>query len=211
MVCSMYIYTLSFLLNHRQDKSLSDDTDRILQLQGVGWLKRKAITMGTLTLFLKHYKDDAGVEHIDIDQTLTGGIPGTSEKRTLTWTERHNEDHIFGAVIGKTRRTKAEELDDFLKKGWTADTYEHGVVQSYVESDTAKSGTTWIADQVWPLMLFSLPPVDSSQAWGIEDINGERRYSRHIKFTGPGGEDIEARLVYDYRELSPHEFLCWTD
>lgn len=33
----------------------------------------------------------------------------------------------------------------------------------------------------------------------MEDIDGERRYVRHVKFTGPKGEDIEARLIYDYR------------
>jgi hypothetical protein len=186
-----------------QNKTISDtNTDTILSLQGVGWLKRKAIIYGTVTLAVKHYKDDAGVEHIDIDQTLTGGIPGTTETRTLSWTERHNEDHIFGAVVGKTRRIKAEELeDDFLKKNWTADTFEHGVVQSYVESDTPKSGTTWIANQVGaPLFYFIRPLTELDQAWGIEDVDGERRYSRHIKFTGPGGEDIECKLVYDYRE-----------
>lgn len=31
-----------------------------------------------------------------------------------------------------------------------------------------------------------------------EVIDAERRYVRHVKFTGPGGEDIQARLVYDY-------------
>jgi hypothetical protein len=37
------------------------------------------------------------------------------------------------------------------------------------------------------------------QAWGIQEINGERRYARNVKFTGPKGEDVEALLVYDYR------------
>ena len=50
-----------------QNKTLSDPrTDTILQLQGVGWLKRKAISLGTVTLDIKHYKDDDGVEHIDL-------------------------------------------------------------------------------------------------------------------------------------------------
>ncbi|CAA7259919.1 unnamed protein product [Cyclocybe aegerita] len=166
------------------NKTLTDPrTDTILSLQGVGWFKRKAISVGTVTLSIKHYKDDEGVEHVDIDQTITGGIPGTSEIRTLWWKERESEDHIFGHIIGKSRRIKAEELDvPFLQQGWTADTLEHGVIQSYVESNTPKSGTTWIANQ----------------SWGVEEINGERRYARHLKFTGPGGEDIEAKLIYDY-------------
>ncbi|KAJ6574967.1 hypothetical protein B0H19DRAFT_1254600 [Mycena capillaripes] len=165
------------------NKAMSGDTDRILMLQGISWLKRKAISMATVTLDIKHYKDDDGVERVDIDQTLTGGIPGTREERILSWTERSTNDSLFGYVIGKSRRCQVSELDEeFLKKDWTADTIEHGVIQSYVISDTAQSGTTWIANQ----------------AWGIQEINGERRYARNVKFTGPKGEDVEALLVYDY-------------
>ena len=36
------------------------------------------------------------------------------------------------------------------------------------------------------------------QIWGFEDIKGERRHTRRIRFAGPKGEDITARLVYDY-------------
>jgi hypothetical protein len=77
---------------------MSDPSDRILQLQGVGWFMRNAIAMATITLSVKHTKDDGGVEHIDIDQTITGGIPGTSEDRTLDWAERHKKDGLFGFI-----------------------------------------------------------------------------------------------------------------
>ncbi|KAJ7492760.1 hypothetical protein FB451DRAFT_1165711 [Mycena latifolia] len=170
------------------NKTLSGDTDTILALQGVGWFKRKIIAVGTVTLYIKHYKDEEGTERVDIDQTITGGIPGTREERILAWKERATEDSLFGAVIGKSRRVQASELEEeFLKEGWTADTLEHGVIESYVVSDTPKSGTTWIADQTW----------------GMEDVNGERRYTRHVNFTGPKGEEIKSRLVYDY--LGPLE------
>lgn len=94
-------------------------------------------------------EDGKKIEKIDIEQTLTGGIPGTTENRTLTWEERENNDDLFGPVVGKSRRVKAEELsDEWLKEGWTEDTYEHGVVQAYARSDTPKSGTSWVGDQV---------------------------------------------------------------
>jgi len=133
-----------------QNKTLSDNNfEKILELQGVSWFTRKAIMMSTISLDVKHYKDGEGIEHIDIDQTLTGGIPGSTEKRTLWWKEAPHEDHIFGHVIGKSRRTKIDVLqEEFLKKNWTQDTLKYGVVQSYVESDTPKSGTTWVANQV---------------------------------------------------------------
>ena len=132
-----------------QNKSLSDPTDEILALQGVSWLTRMAIRYGTITLSVKHFKDENAIEYIDIDQTLSGGFPGTRETRTLIWKAQENNDHVFGYYIGKSRRVPVDQLDiAFLKEGWTADTIEHGLVQSYVESDTAKSGITWVANQV---------------------------------------------------------------
>jgi hypothetical protein len=40
--------------------------------------------------------------------------------------------------------------------------------------------------------------VTVPQIWGFEDIKGERRHTRRIRFAGPKGEDITVRLVYDY-------------
>lgn len=112
-------------------------------------MTRKIIAVATITLDIRHYRDDNAMEHIDIDQTLTGGISGTSERRILDWTMRSREDHIFGAVLGKSRRIKIEDIDEpYLKKDWSLDTIEHHAVQAYVESDTPKSKTTWTVTQV---------------------------------------------------------------
>ena len=104
--------------------------------------------MSTITLYIRHYKGDDGVERIDIDQTLKG-IPGTSENRILDWTFRENDDYIFGSVLGKSRRANVNEIEDgFLREGWLPDTVQDGVINSYVKSDTSKSNTSWIAEQV---------------------------------------------------------------
>ena len=134
----------------RQNKSLSDDTDEILRLQGVGWFTRKAIAMATIYLDVRHYTDDTGVEHIDIDQTLTGGISGTSEYRILDWTEREHEDHVFGAVLSKSRRVTLDELlRDWLKKDWLDESLVEGkIINTTAKSNTAKSGRTWSSEQV---------------------------------------------------------------
>ena len=46
--------------------------------------------------------------------------------------------------------------------------------------------------------------LNSLQTWGLEEIdsngNKEKRYTRHVFFTGPGGEEIYAKVVYDYSE-----------
>lgn len=132
-----------------QNKTLSDDTDDILKLQGVSWFKRRAISMFTLTLVVKHYTDDAGVEHIDIGQTLSGGIPGTDEDRTLDWQERNESDDIFGAVVSQTKRVKLEEVEDeFLNSGWTEDTVKDGIVLAVAWSDPEKNSLTWRAELV---------------------------------------------------------------
>jgi len=114
--------------------------------------------LATLTLYIKHYKDDQGVEHIDIDQRLTGGIAGTIENRTLDWTFRVHSDYLFGPCLGRSRRVKLDEIEhDYLRKGWLPDIEEHGAINAYVESDTSKSGRTWNIEQVG--QRFSTPSL----------------------------------------------------
>ncbi|KAK3178900.1 hypothetical protein OEA41_001037 [Lepraria neglecta] len=126
------------------NKSLSDDYDRILEMQGVGWFLRKAISFATVTLTVKQYVDKDGLTHIDIQQVATGGVQGTTENRTLDWTWRDHKDGIFGNVKGKSRWVKLVDVDDddFLKIGYDDMEGEH--VQAYAEND--ENG--WTANQV---------------------------------------------------------------
>lgn len=88
-------------------------TDILIQ-QGINWVTRKAISFATVTLVVKEYPDseDAKVVHIDIDQVLTGGLKGTSEKRISDWEEREHQDHIFGKVLGRSRLIRGSKGDD---------------------------------------------------------------------------------------------------
>ncbi|KAH9944033.1 uncharacterized protein BXZ73DRAFT_73668 [Epithele typhae] len=167
------------------NKSLSGKTDEILRLQGVSWLTRKAISVAVINLSIKHYTDDNGVEHIDIDQTLSGGIPGTAEYRTFDGTERTNEDHVFGPVLSKSMRVPLGEIEtNWLKQDWMDESFvDEGVIATTAKSDTGKSGKTWYSEQVW----------------GFEQVDGTKRYARHVFFKGPQGEEINVRLVYDYQ------------
>lgn len=104
--------------------------------------------MGTLYLTIKHYTDDAGVEHIDILQSLSG-LSDTDEDRILDWTPRAHEDDTFGKVSSKSRRVEVERVqNDWLKNGWTPDTVEHGLVFTRAESKAEENSVNWIADQV---------------------------------------------------------------
>ncbi|KAI4163829.1 MAG: hypothetical protein LQ342_002602 [Letrouitia transgressa] len=145
-------------------------------MQGVGWVLRKAISLATITLSITQYEKD-GLTHIDISQTATGGIKGTTENRTLDWEYREHKDGIFGEVRGKSRWVKLDDVDDdtFLKTGWDDMDGEH--VQSYVES----KDNGWTADQVW----------------GFEIMDGKRYYVRHV-VVRKEDDWKQARLVYDY-------------
>jgi len=178
------VNTLDFSGTFLMSKTYSDDTDEILRLQGFSWFMRKLMGAMSLYLYVKHYKDSEGVEHIDIEQIGTGGFKGNHEERSLTWTMHPIDDPVFGPVIGKSRRVKVEDIEyEWQKEAWLPDTVENGTVESFVESDTPKSGKTWIADQIW----------------GFSEIDGKRMYTRRVHFTGPAGEVINARLVYEYQ------------
>ena len=161
--------------------------------------------MASIYLDVNHYKDDQGVERIDIVQTLTGGMSGTTENRTLDWTEREHEDHLFGPVLSKSRRAALDEIErEWLKKDWLNESFVDGqIINTTAKSNTAKSGKTWLSEQVnIPARLerFDVSLTSASQVWGLEQVNGEKRYTRHVYFEGPKGEVITVRLVYDYRK-----------
>ncbi|KAF1812401.1 hypothetical protein P152DRAFT_436660 [Eremomyces bilateralis CBS 781.70] len=169
------------------NKTISDDIDPVLALQGIGWLTRKAIGLAGLTLHVKHYKDDDATEHIDIEQIASGGIKGTTELRTLNGEWHDHKDHIFGFVKGTSTWVQLSELDDndedeaFLKDGWDKGTQEIGLVKNHVESQ----GNGWVGRQTW--------------GFADIDIDGkiERRHTRRVVVT-KGSEAKRIRMVYDF-------------
>jgi len=168
------------------NKDLSDNLDPVLALQGVGWFLRKAIGMATVTLHVKQYTDDAGITHVDIDQTATGGIKGTSEARAFDWTPREHEDYLFGKVQGKTRWvTLAEIGDDYQKEGFLEGDEEKGGPdgQRHAEGYVINEKNKWDADQVW----------------GFEIIGGARYYTRRVVVKRTDKDEVlKIRLVYNW-------------
>jgi hypothetical protein len=142
-----------------QNKSLSDDTDTILMLQGISWFTRKAIALASLYVTLDHKQVD-GVETLINQQELTGGVGSATETRPLDWQEREVSDRLFGDVITKSRRAMIADLEPaYLKEGWEPYSVEHGVINTHGQSDTPKSGRTWVAEQVHPFFTLCAAPL----------------------------------------------------
>lgn len=177
---------------------MSDSLEPILTLQDIGWLTRKAICTYPMTVKIKHVSEgDPPVDKLDIDMKLTGGIIGTDEVLELSWIVYPDVDDVFGPINSQSRRVTVdmltkEERDDFLKADWTDESKTDGLIEYLVASDSLRSGKKWVADQTW----------------GFEEINGEKRYSRHVHFVGSKGEVQRAKLVYDYSECICNAMEC---
>jgi hypothetical protein len=70
------------------NRSLSDSSEPLLELQGISKPIRKILNVSSVTLHVSQYTGQDNQTHIDITQSMTGGIGGTTETRTLDWTER---------------------------------------------------------------------------------------------------------------------------
>lgn len=102
--------------------------------------------MGTITLNFKHYTDDSNVEHLDIENYITGGIPGTQEERSFDGVERKHSDMHFGPQLFYAKRRAPEDnegLSEFLTKGWTQDTLSNGLIETQVKADTPEGAPQW--------------------------------------------------------------------
>lgn len=103
---------------------------------------RKTVALATLYLDIKHFKDENGVEIIDISQSMSG-FPGSTEHRPLDWVERPKKDAFFGPVVPKNRRVKLEDLEvQWLKENWCPDVQEHGAIHTFAQSPN------WVFEQV---------------------------------------------------------------
>ncbi|KAI1840936.1 hypothetical protein JX265_004652 [Neoarthrinium moseri] len=176
------------------NKTLSDNPEPGLALQGIGYLTRKAIGLATVTLHAKQYTDADGVVHIDIEQTATGGIKGTSEHRTVNNATREHSDWLFGHVVSRATWSAAgadalaaiepvkEHGVEFLAKGWL-----DGEAERTGPDAALHVVSSAVADGGWT----------ATQVWGFQTIGGERRYARNIVLK-KGDQKVEITLVYDF-------------
>ncbi|EJT46962.1 hypothetical protein A1Q1_04205 [Trichosporon asahii var. asahii CBS 2479] len=197
--------------------SLSDSTDAVLALQGIGWVTRKTIGAAGLTLAMKQYtaKDTDG-EHdlvyfpntpgkepdsawlasgpsseesvvIHFDQIITGGLKGTSETRFVNGLLHDHTDWLFGTVSTQNVFREYAEIV---------------ALDDLHLAGRGKQGP-WIDDGTPMLITQARSPNGwvAIQTWGFQNIavNGttERRFARNIVVT-KGKDRVEIRLVYDF-------------
>lgn len=132
---------------------------------------RKAIEFATVYLDISVYtskcpETSEPAMNIDVLQTATGGLAGTTEKRRLDWTMQKHTDYIFGNVSGWSRlvgglrdqegntrpnfevQTKVddERVADFLKAKILPDGTQSGglLVEAHNVDDRQTAGGNWV-------------------------------------------------------------------
>ena len=156
-----------------------------------------------MTAWIKHFRE-RGREYLEIDEMF--------HNKNSTMTERYALDGMpleFNDVCGRPAVSRGWRIrttdvrDQFLRRGWANDSRSHGAIytraEGYIQGDL---GRRWIEEQVRPMVFHSQDAMLKavSQTMGFQEIGGDRRFVRHIKFTTEKGEVLEARLVYDYCE-----------
>ncbi|GKZ38842.1 hypothetical protein AbraIFM66950_011365 [Aspergillus brasiliensis] len=198
------------------DKALSDPSEPILELQGMGWLMRKALNVATVTLSIKEYPDAAEptIWHIDIDQTVTGGIKGTTERRISDNKHREHEDHIFGHLKGRSRFFRGSKGEDGKVRPYTdfETKIDEPQVYKFLRGEVLADGSAcegFVVDEtgeefgegegLW--YISSVENLDNGwtaeQVWGFEIIDGKRYYTRRVAVV-KGKTYKLARLVYSF-------------
>ena len=80
------------------NRSLSDNTEELLKLQGLSSPIRKILNYANVTLQISQYTGEDNNTHIDITQSAGAGVASSVETRTLDWTERKQKNGIWGSV-----------------------------------------------------------------------------------------------------------------
>ena len=104
----------------------------------------------------------------------------TSEKYTLDWKWRSNEDPIFGGVQGRSRWVYVSEVKSLgIGEGdWIEGDSEGKLIHAEGKAASGK----------W----------EAKHLWGFEMVDGERRHTRRVRVSNEKGEELRVRMVYDF-------------
>ncbi|KAJ8606120.1 hypothetical protein MRB53_041196 [Persea americana] len=166
--------------------TLSDPHDDVLAVQGVGYLKRKAIGMATVTVVNSCSKDAEG-HHIVHSASSASGIPGASEKLVINGKPHASDHSVYGSIITTPSLKKPSEIEDpFLTENLLPDSFDDEGKALFVASESDKSKNK---NGPWTAEVTS----------GYMTIDGTKRWVRLNHFKCPAkGMDKKIRLVYDF-------------
>ncbi|KAJ6264632.1 hypothetical protein Dda_0781 [Drechslerella dactyloides] len=166
--------TGSYVMN----RTLSGDTDKILSLQGVGWLLRKSLGLATVTINLTHKASD---DVINIHSVAAGVISTNEDLHLDGKAYERTKDKVWGNFQVTAQKKQLSEIDDEqLREGWAGDE----VIEVVADNKESK----WTALQIWGFTDY--------------EVNGkkERRYFRRVRLTHSKGVTY-SHMVYDYAPL----------
>ncbi|KAH7394281.1 hypothetical protein BKA66DRAFT_567238 [Pyrenochaeta sp. MPI-SDFR-AT-0127] len=161
------------------NKTLSDDYERVMSLQGVAWLVRKAICRASTTISIR--QEGVGpATTIALDNTSNLGVQGTTEVRQLDWEFATHNDFVWGNVRGRSKFVSITDTPAGFPAANARDDAQNEDSELLYNEIEALNGS-------WK----------SQMLWGFEIIDGSRYFVRHVK-ASRGSEHATARLVYNY-------------
>ncbi|KAL4933205.1 uncharacterized protein BDV17DRAFT_286883 [Aspergillus undulatus] len=206
--------------------------------QGVSWLTRKAIGAATLTLHFTstvkpHQPESASptgdddhegkVAYLTMRQTLTGGIPGSTEERVMDWLERGRSNHVYGDVLSRSRFVRGVRGDDGgmrpdiqVQSKTEAGDEVVGKIKAFLTGGTpylppdfasasGQNGNEKEQKEYPDLYIHDFGRNEKSewtaeQIWGLEVIDSQAYLTRRVAVV-KGDEYELARLVYRFSGL----------
>lgn len=113
-------------------------------------------------------------------QTATAAaIPGATEAYTLDWQWRSNHDALFGDVEGRSRWIS---VGDARREGGQGEWIRGDSEEKLINAEGKKPDGAW----------------EATHLWGFEVVGGDRRHTRRVKVVIKEGEELRARMVYDF-------------
>ncbi|KAL4786324.1 hypothetical protein BJX76DRAFT_355228 [Aspergillus varians] len=187
------------------DKSKTENMDAPLKLQGVGWLRRKAVTSGTITLKINQtiQAKDGGepVVRIMMQQGLRGVFPGVEQTRALDWTEHEQVDAVSGAALIVRSRfvSGVSDGNDKVKPVLEIETAgDKADIEAYLGSAVSGPAETEKAF-VQDFIRCSDGGWTVEQIWAVESIADEL-FLVCKSVAAKDSSTEHARLVYQYEK-----------
>nr|QJY30859.1 hypothetical protein [Discosia rubi] len=165
----------------------SDDLGPTFALQGVPWIVRKVISFASLEITMDQKEPAPPTDPstiIKVKQTVRPGGFDTANSYVLDGKLRTDTVPIFGAMSMRAQYVSSVEVssEDVLGRE----------IEKPIASDD-RVGIKEVTEGVntgWK----------TTALWGFERINGERRFCKYC-ITTKEGQNVQARLVYDYKAL----------